>query len=194
MIITSNSEPKGVLTQTWNELDKGSSDSRHPFRYFSLATVNTTGRPNIRMVILREIAQNWSTVIYTDARTSKVEELKSLDQAALLFWHSHHKVQVSMQVQVELHQNDETAEQFWAKDVHGPARRAYAPLVVPGTAIDSPEEAHKWPDELNAEHFCVLECIPFEMQILQISGKEHRRLKFQRDDKSQLWEAQWIAP
>ncbi|HEX6981585.1 MAG TPA: pyridoxamine 5'-phosphate oxidase family protein [Balneolaceae bacterium] len=195
MIITGNIEPQNVLTKTHRELKKGSSDSRHPFRYSSLATHNPeTNEPNVRMVILREVAEDWSTIIYTDARSAKVEEIKQLGRAALLFWHSHHKVQLTMKVNVKLHQNDETAEQFWSKDVHGPARKAYTPLTAPGTVVPSPEKAHDWPEEFSMEHFCVLECVPFDIQVLQINRKEHRRLRFQRNEESELWEGQWIAP
>lgn len=195
MIITSNIDPQQVLAKTLKELKKGSSDSRHPFRYLSLATCDIeANEPNVRMVILREVAENWSTFIYTDGRASKVEELKKLDNAALLFWHDHHKTQLTLKVRVELHQNDELAEQYWAKDVHGPARKAYTPLTAPGTVISTPKEAHQWPEEFSMEHFCVLECIPFDMQVLQINGKEHRRLSFQRNEKSDSWKGQWIAP
>lgn len=195
MIISSNTDPATALAKTHKELQKGSGDSRHPFRYLSLSSYNTEDRePNIRMVILREIADDWRIFIYTDVRTSKVNELQQLNRAALLFWHSYHKTQVTLKTTVSLHHNDDTAEKYWKKDVHGSAQKAYTPLVAPGSEIEKPEEAHQWPENFTMEHFCVLECDPFDLQILQINGKEHRRLAFQRTDHTDSWDSQWIAP
>lgn len=195
MIISNNTDPQTVLKKTHKELQKGSGDSRHPFRYLSLSSYNPEEKePNIRMVILREIANDWRIFVYTDARTSKVNELNQLNRAALLFWHSYHKTQVTLKTTVSLHHNNETAEKYWKKDVHGSAQKAYTPLVSPGTKIETPEEAHQWPDNYTMDHFCVLECDPFDMQILQINGKEHRRLAFQRTNNTDSWKGQWIAP
>lgn len=195
MIITSDTDPRGVLQKIARELDNGSSDSRHPFRYLSLATVDTEmSAPNIRMVILREITDDWRIFAYTDARSTKVEELKQLNRAALLFWHPHHKTQVTLTARVTLHQDDEVAQKYWQQDVHGPARKAYTPLVSPGTVIDRPEEAHRWPESYSMDHFCVLECELVDLQVLQINGKEHRRLSFQREGHTDTWTGQWIAP
>lgn len=195
MIVTNNTDPQTVLQKISRELQKGSSDSRHPFRYLSLATVDAeANEPNIRMVILRDITEDWRIFAYTDARTSKVKELQQLNRAALLFWHPHHKTQLTLKATVTLHQNNDVTEKYWNQDVHGPAQKAYTPLVSPGTAIDSPEEAHRWPENYSMDHFCVLECDLFDMQVLQINGKEHRRLAFQKDTDASLWKGQWIAP
>lgn len=195
MLITAQSSPEEVQTKIYRELQKGSSDSRHPFRYLSLATHNVDKEePNIRMVILRHISEDWRIFAYTDARTAKVEELKKLNRAALLFWHSHHKTQATFKAEVILHQNDETARRYWEKDVHGSARKAYTPLVSPGTAIKSPGEAHSWPENYDSEHFCVLEFNPFDLQVLQIRKKEHKRISYQWDDHSGNWRGRWIAP
>lgn len=195
MLIKPQTKLHQAFASVINEFKKGSTDSRHPFRYLSLASFNPDQQEsNIRMVILREVSKDGMITLYTDIRTNKVKELQAIENAALLFWHDHHKVQVTVKANIVLHHNDEIAEQYWKKDVHGAAQKAYTPLIAPGTSIEDPKEAHKWPEEYTDEHFCVIKCIPYEMDILQLSGKEHLRLKYTREDAEAEWEGGWIAP
>jgi general stress protein 26 len=195
MLIKAKTKPEQAFSTVINELKKGSVDSRHPYRYVSLATFNPDREEsNIRMLINREIKKDGTLTLYTDSRTEKVKELKALQKSALLFWHDHHKVQVTLKAEVAIHHNDEVAEDYWKSDVHGAAQKAYTPLVAPGTNIDRPAEAHSWPGEFSSENFCVLKCIPYEIEILQLAGKEHLRLKFKRDGDGAEWEGGWIAP
>ncbi len=195
MLIKSHTEPKQAFHSIFNELKQSSSDSRHPFRYMSLATFDKDRQEsNIRMVILREVRKDKSLLAYTDVRTSKFADLSSLNKATLLFWHDRHKVQVTMKAEAELHHNDEVASQYWKQDVHGPARKAYTPLVRPGTPISEPVEAYSWPEEYTDEHFGVLIFKPYHLQILQLKGKEHLRLQFTRQNSDKEWPGGWIAP
>ena len=195
MLIKSKTKPKQAFSTIINELNKGSSDSRHPFRYVSLASFDLDEQEtNIRMLIIREVRKDGTIILYTDSRTNKVKELKNLHNAALLFWHDHHKVQLTVKADVVLHHNDDITEQYWKKDVHGAAQKAYTPEVAPGTSIEDPTEAHAWPDEFSDEYFCVIKCIPYQMEILQLSGKEHFRLLFEREDAESEWQGGWIAP
>jgi len=201
MLIKHHIEPKQAFSDVLNELRKGSSDSRHPFRYVSLASFNADKQEsNIRMLILREVDKDGTLTLYSDARTSKVKELKQVQQSALLFWHDYHKVQVTMKSEVRLHHRDETSEDYWNKDVHGAARKAYTPLVEPGEVIENPKAAHQWPEEFSSEHFCVIRCVPYEIDILQLAGKKHLRLRFLRnqntdgDAAKDDWKGEWVAP
>ncbi|NGP76161.1 hypothetical protein G3570_05930 [Balneolaceae bacterium YR4-1] len=195
MLIKAKNKPSQALSTVINEIKKGSRDSRHPYRYVSLATFDPAAEePNIRMLINREINKDGTVTLYTDARTHKVNELKSIGNAALLFWHDHHKVQVTLKAEVAIHNDDEVAEEYWKSDVHGAAQKAYTPLVAPGERIENPSDAHNWPKEFTSEYFCVLKCVPFEMEILQLAGKEHLRLKFKRDNPEEEWQGDWIAP
>lgn len=195
MFVKPTTDPQQAFHTIFNELKKASSDSRHPFRYLSLATFDPTEQePNIRMVILREVLKDKSMVAYTDTRTAKFKELSELDKASLLFWHDRHKVQVTLKAEAELHHLDDIATDYWKKDVHGPARKAYTPVIEPGTPVENPTEAHSWPDEYTEEHFGVLIFKPYDLQILQLKGKEHLRLHYSKDSKGNEWSGGWIAP
>lgn len=195
MLIKPKTKPKQAISAVLNELNKGTADSRHPFRYVSLASFDPDKQEsNIRMLITREVTKHGTITLYTDSRTNKVDELKSLNKSSLLFWHDHHKVQLTMKANVRLHQNDDVSEHYWKKDVHGAAQKAYTPVVAPGTSIESPNEAHAWPEEFTDEYFCVIKCVPYEMDILQLAGKEHLRLKYIREGDESEWEGGWIAP
>lgn len=195
MLIKANTKPTQALSNVINEIKKGSRDSRHPYRYVSLATFSPDREEsNIRMLINREVSKDGTLTLYTDSRTNKVQELKALGKAALLFWHDHHKVQVTLKAEVDIHHEDEVAETYWKSDVHGAAQKAYTPLVSPGERIEDPKEAHSWPEEFSSDYFCVLKCYPLELEVLQLAGKEHLRLKFSRESREDGWEGGWIAP
>jgi len=194
MIITANSTPTDVLKKTHKELRKGSKNSSHPFRSLSLATVDPDSQiPNNRTVILHKATDDWRLHIFTDSRSRKVDELKKQNTASLLFWHPYHKLQLRCQCSVELHQKDGLAQQCWAQ-VRGPAQKAYTSLLAPGDPIDTPEEAHEWPEDFSMDHFCVLECIATNLQILQLDGRKHRRIAFKRENPQDSWQGQWITP
>lgn len=195
MLISKDLPPQKARNAVLKELKKGTSDSKHDFRYLSMATVDPENlEPSVRMLVLRGVRDDWSFILYSDARTAKIDELLKNDKASLLFWHSYHKVQVSVKATVKVHHNNETALDYWKKDVHGQAQKAYTPEVSPGTPIDKPEDAYNWPDEYTPANFCVLECIANDLQLLQISGKEHIRHHFKRADADSDWSGGWIAP
>lgn len=195
MLIKQDIDPKQALSRIMQELRKGSADSRHPFRYVSLASFDTEKQePNIRMLVLREVGPAGTVTLYSDSRTNKVKEIQAHQNSALLFWHDRHKVQVTMKTRTVLHHQNDKALDYWNKDVHGPAQKAYTPLVAPGSEINKPSEAYRWPDSYTNDHFCVLQCEPFELEILQLAGKEHLRLRFKRKIKEGDWQGGWIAP
>ena len=195
MLLDANTKPLNAKKKIVEELLKGASDSRHPFRYVTMATLDPDkGESGIRMLVLREVRGQDNIILYTDSRTEKVDHLQACNRASLLFWHDRHKVQVTAKCDVVIHHQDEMSEKYWKGDVHGAAQKAYTPTVSPGTSIDNPGQAHEWPDEYSDEYFCVLECKPYEMQILQLAGKEHYRIQLDREDEHDDWKASWIAP
>lgn len=71
---------------------KTKTKKNHPFRYFSLSTVDPEGKPESRMVVLRKFdASAVEFTVYTDARTPKIKSLASNPDAELLFY-NHKKI------------------------------------------------------------------------------------------------------
>ena len=68
---------------------------KHAFRFFTLATIASDGRPHIRTVVLRDFnPMNISFTVYTDSRSQKLKELERDKRAQLLFYDSKKMLQI----------------------------------------------------------------------------------------------------
>ena len=68
---------ENILLDCKKQLNGALNHKKHPFRYFTLASISENGTPNLRTVVLREFnANKFQLSIFTDARSKKVEELK----------------------------------------------------------------------------------------------------------------------
>ena len=67
-----------ILRDCQTEWIKTKTKKNHPYRYFTLSTINSNNRPDARVVVLRHFdAKEYLFSIYTDARSEKVHSLKS---------------------------------------------------------------------------------------------------------------------
>jgi len=191
MLFEIGDSPQDVFSTLKHELHRGSLDKKHPFRYVVLSTSSILG-PDSRYVVLRAVDERLRFFIFTDFRSEKVKALQSHPNAVLLFYHPQKRVQVRIQAKTVLHHQDDLAHQHWQK-VQGEARKAYHSILPPGTPIQLPDEGFSWNDDLeNSSFFTVLELIPTSMELLQLNGLEHLRIRFtQLNDQ---WSSQWIAP
>ena len=69
-----------------HELHRGALDPKHPFRYLTVATIGEQF-PQVRTVVLRQFTADLEFLVYTDARSSKVQELLEVPRVSLLFYH-----------------------------------------------------------------------------------------------------------
>ena len=194
MLIEQDMSIDDAFTEVHDQLKRAGVDTRHKFRFFSVATLHSsTSLPQSRMVVLRSFADDWTFEFYTDLRSSKVGELKENQIISALFWDPSKRVQVRIEAKTTLHHGDELAGERWA-DVQGDAQKAYTSELTPGKKIDSPEEAHHWPDNYTDDHFCVVSCEAKEFKALQISGMEHIAFQGSREGLSDNWKKSWIVP
>lgn len=178
-----------------DQLKRAGVDTRHKFRFFSVATVGKSEHtiPHSRMVVLRSFSDDWSFEFYTDHRSSKIEEIRENSTISALFWNPSKRVQVRIEADASLHNGDEIAAGRW-KDVQGDAQKAYTSTLSPGSPIDNPKEAHHWPDSCTSDNFTVIVCTAFRIKALQISGMEHLALESRRERPSDEWQKTWIVP
>ena len=190
MLINRNDSLTDVFSNVSDELHRGALERNHPFRFVSFATLDK-GKINSRLVVLREVQDDLSFVIFTDSRSQKVMDLSENTTATLLFWHAGKKVQVSAQGTVMLHKQDALSEKYWA-GVSIEGRKAYGSALSPGSMVDRPALAHEWPDEISSEFFCVIVVRPQEMDILQLHKLSHYRTQFKHHDNE--WLGSWVVP
>lgn len=90
----------------------------------SLATVDATGRPSARIVLLKAVDGRGFT-FYTNYRSRKARELPDAAQAALLFFWPELERQVRIEGAVEK-VDDATADAYWVSRPHGSRVGAWA--------------------------------------------------------------------
>jgi hypothetical protein len=166
------------------QLARGIQQKNHPFREVAMSTAADI--PNIRMVVLRKLEQTpLSILVYTDSRSDKIAELKANPHATFLFWHPTSKFQLKLKTKVVTHHKDKIAIEHY-KAIGERGRESYNTEQAPGSAID----AEKAPETLLKEkfddrEFCVLECIVFEMEALQLRREGHIRALFSLESGEQ---------
>lgn len=194
MLIEQDMSLDEAFTEVHDQLKRAGVDTRHKFRFFSVATLDSsTSLPQSRMVVLRSFADDWTFEFYTDHRSSKVTELKENPIISALFWDPSKRVQVRIEAEASLHNGDDLAVDRWS-DVQGDAQKAYTSELAPGKTVDSPQEAHEWPENFTSDHFCVVSCKTKQFKALQISGMEHIAFQCRRQNPSDKWDKTWIVP
>ncbi|WP_051287189.1 pyridoxamine 5'-phosphate oxidase family protein [Algoriphagus mannitolivorans] len=187
-------DSKSTISEIWDtlvhELHRGALDSKHPFRYLNLGTM---GRdfPEVRTVVLRKVDQELNVYVYTDSRSDKVQAIQENCKVALHFYHPQKRVQIRIQAETEVHCQDDLAKTSWTR-VQGEAQKAYTSILAPGREVEYPEHAWQWPENMDDGFFTVLKFIPQSMEVLQLDGLNHLRIRFSREEKN--WKGTWLVP
>lgn len=178
-----------------NQLKRAGFDKNHKFRFFSVATVDTSEKaiPQSRMVVLRSFDDDWTFEFFTDHRSSKVKEIEENPVISALFWDPSKRVQVRIEADAKVYNQDDISADRW-KVVQGDAQKAYTSIPAPGTQVDVPTDAHQWPDSYSSDHFSVVVCTAVRIKALQISGMEHLAFECSRSTASDTLQKTWIAP
>lgn len=174
----------GVHDRAWQLLVRGANDARHPARTPTLATMGADG-PKARTLILRKVDRGAGSVtLYTDAASTKVEELQADPRAALHIWDKGSQIQLRLSVVVTMAPG---ASDLWASMPEG-AREVYGVEPPPGTPIQDPEDFTREP---NAQKFLELTLSIERLELVALGLPIHRRAEFRRADD---WQGQWLAP
>ena len=83
-----------ILADVWSRLAAGAAGSDHPYRNAFVATLDTTGAPTVRTVVLRAADRSAGTIdFHTDCRSSKVAQLRRDARVGWVFWDAADRVQ-----------------------------------------------------------------------------------------------------
>ena len=83
-------------------MDEALKNSAHPYRTFSLASLEGKS-PNLRTVVLREFSfENCFIDCHSDIRSPKINELRKNDKFSALFYSSEEKIQLRFKGRVEI--------------------------------------------------------------------------------------------
>ncbi|MCS4433898.1 pyridoxamine 5'-phosphate oxidase family protein [Aquiflexum gelatinilyticum] len=190
MLFTQENSLEEIFQSIKHELNRGALDPKHPFRFVTLATKSENGI-DARYLVLRSVDEALNFYLFTDARTSKVQQLTVFPDAVLLFYHPGKRIQVKVRGNAEVRINDGLTASFWSK-VQGDARKAYNQKMAPGTTIKAPKEAFDWQEPLTESNFAIIKIKPEKIEALQLNRMEHLRIVM--NSKEGNWDISWIAP
>ncbi|MFT4961826.1 MAG: pyridoxamine 5'-phosphate oxidase [Paracoccaceae bacterium] len=170
-----------TLDQAWHLLTR---DTRHGV---VLATVDSDGAPQARMVALRHCDQDRGIVtVHTDLLSSKINGLLADPRASLHMWAPNELVQLRLSGTTQIVTGD-TVQTLWDR-VPNDGREAYGHVPPPGTPILTSGD---WSISPSPDRFAVLEISLCHIDVVNLDPKGHRRAEFLR---SNTWQGQWVSP
>jgi len=119
------------------ELINGHAKKRHPFRYFTLATIENN-EPRQRTVVLRKTLTDLSFVFYTDKRTQKIEDLQQNSSCSALFYNPKKLLQLRISGRAEIITDKEQIATYW-HTIQEASKKDYTTKIAPGTLINNPD-------------------------------------------------------
>lgn len=168
-----------LLEATWQRLARAVHDRHAAWRTPALATVDATGAPALRTLVLRGVDRAAHCLrLFTDARSAKAAEIAAEPRIALLFWDARHQVQLRATGTASLAPDPAAFAALPA-----PARALYAVAPPPGTAIAS---ADSFALAGGDGHFRVLTVRLAAFEHLELSTP-HRRARFELGAGSATW-------
>jgi pyridoxamine 5'-phosphate oxidase len=187
--------PQDDLADTLNAafalLQRGVADRRCGFRTPSLATVDATGAPRQRIVVLRGFDGAARMVrVHTDRRSAKAGELARDPRVCLLGYDAGARVQIRLTGRATLHRSDGVADAAW-RDSQPSSRRCYAAADAPGASVRSPPAAPDDADAGRANFLVLLLCFD-QLEWLWLAAEGHRRALF--GWRGDAMDATWLAP
>jgi general stress protein 26 len=154
-------------------LTRGAADSKDPFHWPVLASVDEEGHADARTVVLRRWYPEKNTLeVHSAGDTAKVSQLRKNASATLVFYHERSRIQIRAKTIAIIHQQNRVTEDAWER-LSENTRKGY-----PGY-----------------QDFCVisLELIDLDWLCL-IPADQHQRAGFIWQASNQLWKMEWRTP
>lgn len=189
-----------VLADIWMRLVRGGADRKSAFHTPVVASVDSAGDPQQRVMVLRKCVEAARTMrFHTDIRSAKVEQLSG--RVNVLGYDAVAKIQIRVSGTARIENQGEIADAAWAASNQS-SKRCYLAQPGPGTVSGIPtsglpaEVENRAPD--NEEtlpgrvNFATLIVCLDTLEWLFLAHSGHRRARFVRvgDD----WHGEWLIP
>ena len=170
----------------WAQIYRGKVDKKSPARHPTFVTSSADGFPNARTLVMRNSdRKNNQIEFYTDTASSKMLILKRNPRSGIHIWLPKVKLQIQMDVVVEVKVGEITIPNW--RNVPTNSRAAYGTIPIPGSVIESPFSYDHAPDQ---KRFAVLVCEIQSIQLLLL-GDKHIRAYYKNTNN---WQGEWLSP
>lgn len=171
--------PQKLEETIWRLLARGAADAKHPFKLFSIATVNADGLPDARTVVLRNCDISAKELCFhTDIRSGKIAHIKKQPEVCLLFWHPKQSLQLRIFGEAHIHHLDEKTRQKIAS--LPPQQMAlYGYGAKPGSIMEQVSQ-HAFDENLVVQNFAWVRVSIHTLDALHLGRNGvHTRVQFE---------------
>lgn len=189
-----------ILAHAWSLLVRGGADRKSPVHTPVVASVDATGLPQARVMVLRKADPAAASLrFHTDARSPKVAQLDG-KPVAVLAYHAAEQVQLRVSGTARVLTDGDMVEGIWAQSTLF-ARRCYLAEQAPGTPLPGP--ASGLPAWIEGQQPTAEQIVPARANFatlwidvtvidwLHLANSGHRRAVFRSGDG---WAGEWVAP
>lgn len=187
----------------WQRLARAAKDRRSPWHTPALATVDASGAPQVRTLVLRAVDRASALLrLHTDRRAGKVHDVAGESRVQLLFYDKAARLQLRLSGVARAEGGGATADAAWAAATLF-ARRCYLAPTGPGEAAPGPVsglpaalEQREPTAEESAEgraNFAVLLVDVRRLEFLHLAVTGHRRGYVEHTGPG-IWTRGWLVP
>jgi general stress protein 26 len=187
----------GSLAHAWAMIGRGVADRRSAFHTPVVATVDGTGAPSQRVMVLRAADGGARTLrLHTDVRSEKLVHIGSQPRVSLLFYDAGAKLQLRLGALALIHVQDDISDQAWQYS-RPQSRLCYEQAIAPGSPMATPlpelpvSERHALTND-GRLNFAVLTMLVENIEWLYLAIEGHRRARWVWKDER--WQGMWLAP
>lgn len=180
--------PNAFFKELSQEIFDGITIHGHPFRYITMATNGTNAIPRLCTVVLREVTDALKLTIYTDSRSTKINNLKENDHISILMYHPKKLLQIKIEGVAEIVTNEERLKKTW-NNLPQNNKREYNTAIGPSNKISSPDDIVYLEDN---NFFAMIDIIPKKIEYLKLKTPNHIRVLFKKVNTD--WEDSFLVP
>ncbi len=188
--------------QAWQMLVRGGADRRSAFHTPVVASVDASGAPEARVMVLRQADRAFRLLrFHTDNRTGKVAELARQPAITVLGYDPVGKIQLRVRGTGSIIADGAQADAAWARSALS-SRKCYLAAPAPGSDTIGPTSGlppafeTRDPDDAEAlpgrTNFSILLVTVETLEWLYLAAPGHRRARFRWTGSG--WSKTWLVP
>ena len=177
------------------ELRRAAQDRHHAWRTPVIATVDSSGMPNARTVVLRAVhASRAQLHFYTDARSPKAVEIIRQPCALLVFWSKRLNWQLRVRAGIAIRTDGPDVEAVWERVSQSASAGDYLSSLAPGDSLANPDTGFAPAADTGmmakapTHQLAIITAQVTEIDWLELARGGHRRARI----GAESWE--WVAP
>jgi hypothetical protein len=175
---------EAVENQIWRKLDRAAVDAKSQWQRLLFSTLDGSGFPTSRTVVLRAVDQDAAAlIIHTDRRSRKVAELTENPKCSMTFYDRKSEEQLRISAVSEF--ADEKTCRMWWDQIGEQGRRMYRVEGGPGESI--PQWYHYEHSGEGADNFAVIVLKIQRMDWVKLDREGHKRARFEIEPASAVW-------